>query len=206
MVRAGILTAMLALLPLWGGGAALGEGAAHDHGAAAEPAAEHVRITLPDTELVERNGAALHFASEAVGDRIVAMNFVYTTCTTVCPVSTAMLLQVQAALAEAGIGEDEVRLISVTVDPGRDTPERLADYAEAMGVGPGWLWLTGHKPEVNALLEDLGVYTANYDDHPPVMLVGDARSGVWQRLYGFPAPEDVTRRIDELRHARRHTH
>jgi protein SCO1/2 len=193
---------------------ALGIGAAraqdhshhHQHGAkpAAAPSGETIRIKLPDTPLVDQDGRALRFASEAVADRIVLVDFVYTTCTTICPVASALFAQVQQQLGER-LGErlgKEVRLITVTVDPVRDTPPRLKEYGKRYGSGPAWTWLTGPKPQVDEVLKALDAYTPNFENHPPLVLVGDPKSGKWLRFYGFPTPEQLTGAVRDLSAAR----
>jgi len=173
----------------------------HDAHAAAQPAApEAAEIRLADTRLVDQNGAALGFKTDVIGKKIVVMDFVYTTCTTVCPVLSALFGQVQARLGER-LGRD-VTLVSVTVDPLRDTPARLKDYSARFDAGPGWLWLTGQKPAVDGVLKSFGAYSSNFVDHPALVLVGDGASGTWTRYYGFPDPAQIVAKIDELQAAR----
>lgn len=160
------------------------------------PKAERLEIALPDTELVNQDGERMRFKSEVVGDKIVVVDFVYTTCTTVCPVLSALFAQVQERLGDR-LGP-EVAMVSVTVDPTRDTPQRLKAYAARHQAGEGWLWLTGGKQDVDAVLEDLGAYTPNFADHPSMVLVGDGRTGRWTRLYGFPSPDLILAKVDEL--------
>ena len=128
------------------------------------------------------------------------MDFVYTTCTTVCPVLSAVFGQLQGRLGQR-LGRD-VFLVSVSVDPIRDTPSRLQAYAAQHQAGPGWIWLTGDKPAVDRVLEGLGAYAPNYEDHPPMVLVGDGKSGNWTRFFGFPGPDQLLAKVDELVGAR----
>ncbi|MDH4108004.1 MAG: SCO family protein [Gammaproteobacteria bacterium] len=167
----------------------------------AEPGAGSAGIRIPDTRLVTQAGDEVRLASDVVGDRIVVMDFVYTTCTTVCPVLSAILSQVQGQVADR-LGEDVV-LVSITVDPQRDTPARLLDYSQKMRAADGWYWLTGAKTDVDDVLRALGVYTPNFEDHPAVVLVGDAASGEWTRLVGFPGAGQIVERINEFSAARR---
>lgn len=157
-------------------------------------------ITLPDTVLVTQNGESVRFASEIASGRIVVIDFVYTSCTTVCPVLSAILGQVQRSLDER-IGS-EIMLVSISVDPVRDTPARLQAYAGKFRAGDGWVWLTGDKQAVDGVLKDLGAYTPNFEDHPSMILVGDARSGEWSRFLGFPRAGQIVAKVDELTTAR----
>lgn len=166
------------------------------HAPAATSAAESVQLQLPDTRLLDHKGREVRLKSDVLGDGLVVMDFVYTSCTTVCPVVSAILAQVQAQLGErAG---REVKLVSLTVDPARDTPARLNSYATKHGAGPGWTWLTGSQANVNEVLKGVGTYTPNFEDHPAVILVGDARTGQWSRYYGFADPKALLARLDAL--------
>ena len=162
------------------------------------------RVTLHDIQLVDVDGQTIRFKSEAVGNRIVVVGFIYTSCTTICPVTSAVLADVQQRLIKK-LGErfgHEVKLITLTVDPATDTSERLKAYAANFGSPAGWLWLTGEKPQVDRVLTGLGAYAADFTRHSGAVLVGDARSGDWMRFYGIPNPTDIVDRVDQLLAAR----
>ena len=166
-----------------------------------EPALEAAEIDLRNRVMLDQHGQEMEFVNEAIGDHIVVMDFVYTTCTTICPVLSALFNQVQTKLGSDVVGDD-VRLISVSVDPIRDTPQRLKAYSAKHQAGEGWLWLTGAKPDVDDVLTGLGAYTSNFEDHPTMVLIGDARTGEWKRLFGFPNPDRIVRIVNELREQR----
>jgi protein SCO1/2 len=92
--------------------------------------------------------------------------------------------------------------ISIGVDPERDTPEKLAAYAAGLGAGPGWLWLTGTKAEVDRVLIGLGAYSAKLEWRPIMVLVGDARSGVWTQFLGPPSVDQILNSVNDLAKAR----
>jgi len=168
--------------------------------AEAAKAAGKVHVKVPDTVLTDQNGKSLRFRTEAMADRLVVINFVYTTCSTVCPVQSALFAEVQKRLgARAG---SEVALISVTVDPLRDTPARLKEFAAGYGAGPGWSLYTGSSQAVDEVLKAFDAYSANFTEHPPAVLVGDPRSGEWVRFFGFPSTEQILVRVKELQAAR----
>ncbi|MFZ5510861.1 MAG: SCO family protein [Pseudomonadota bacterium] len=158
-------------------------------------------IKLVEATLLSQRGDKLKFPGEALGGRIVVMDFIYTNCTTVCPVVSALFAQLQDRLGSS-LGE-EVSLVTITVDPARDTPQRLRDYAARFDARPGWLWLTGEKGAVDQVLKGLGTYTPDFTRHPSVILVGDAGRGTWRRLYGLPGVEEVIAQVEALRAARR---
>ena len=178
---------------------------AHHHATSADAKPQAARVTLQDIALVDFDGKAVRFRSEAVGNRIVVIGFIYTSCTTICPVTSAILGDVQKRLMER-LGElfgRDVQLITLTVDPATDTPERLKDYAANFGSPAGWIWLTGDKPKVDRVLAGMGAYAADFTRHSGAVLVGDARTGDWIRFYGIPNAPDIADRVEQLLAARK---
>lgn len=160
-----------------------------------------VDITLFDLALIDQDGRSMKFRSDVIADKIVVMDFIYTTCTTVCPVLSAVMAKVQQRLGSR-LGKD-VFLVSVSVDPVTDRPPRLKAYAKKSHARPGWIWLTGEKLTVDKVLEGLGAYAPNYEDHPAMVLVGDGRTGQWARFFGFPSPAQIMAKVDRLSAARK---
>src|SRR5258708_24098730 len=151
-------------------------------------------LKIPDVSLVDQDGKAVHFYSDLVKDKVVAMNFVFTTCTTICPPMGATFAKLQKLLA----GKD-VHLISVSIDPATDTPERLKAWAGKFGAGPGWTLVTGDRNEVTRLLKALGVFSASAGDHSPLVLLGNDAGHRWTRAYGLAAPAKLAEMIDQLK-------
>jgi len=139
-----------------------------------------------DVELLDQDGKPVRFYSDLVKDKVVAMNFVFTTCTTVCPPMGASFGRLQRELGEL-YGRD-VHLISVSIDPVTDTPERLKSWSERFDAGDGWTLVTGPKAQVNQVLKALEVFTPDSKDHSPLILLGDDRTGAWQKAHGFTPP------------------
>ena len=166
---------------------------------AAEPAAATENLdglAIPDVPVLDQDGKAVRFYSDLVKDRVVVMNFVFTTCTTICPPLGANFAKLRRLLGERA-GRD-VRLISVSVDPARDTPERLKAWAQKFGAGPGWTLVTGERAEITRLLKALGVYTAGVADHSPLVLLGNDARHRWTRAYGLAPPATLLRLIGEM--------
>ena len=146
------------------------------------------RVTLIDHELVDRTGDKKRFVSEVIGDRKAVIAGIYTGCTTICPITTLIFAELQEALGDR-LGE-EVRLISLSVDPSNDTPARLAEAADEIGARPGWFWLTGPSALQNEVLLGIGAYSTDVTEHPPVFVVGDGATGEFVQLYGFPSVDE----------------
>jgi protein SCO1/2 len=157
-------------------------------------------VKYGDTVLLDQMGKQHKLKSEVFGDRLVVLDFAYTSCTTICPVLSALMAKVQNQLGDR-LGK-EVSLVTITVDPARDTPARLREYAAKYGAKPGWAWLSGPTGTVNEVLKGFGAYAPNFEDHPPQVLVGDPTTGDWTRFFGFADPQAIMAKVDELAHAR----
>jgi cytochrome oxidase Cu insertion factor (SCO1/SenC/PrrC family) len=140
---------------------------------------------IPDVKVYDQNGQPLNFYTDLVKGRNVAINFIFTTCTSVCPVLTATFRRVQAELEKT---QPDIKLISVSVDPTVDTPERLRDFAGKFKAGPGWTFVTGEKSDIDTLLRQLGAGVGNKNDHTSMILIGNDTAGVWTRTYGLSSP------------------
>ena len=143
-------------------------------------------LDIPDVAVLDQDGTPKRFYTDLVKDKVVAVNFVFTTCTTICPPMGANFAKLQKLLGERA-GRD-VHLISVSVDPATDTPERMKAWGQKFGAGPGWTLVTGDREEITRLLKSLGVYTANISDHSPLVLMGNDARHQWTRAYGLAAP------------------
>jgi protein SCO1/2 len=144
-------------------------------------------VKIPDTQVLDQFGKELNF-SDLVKDKVVAINFVFTTCTAICPSLTATFRRVQQEAAARGL---QVQLISISVDPTTDTPERLKDFAAKFKAEPGWTFVTGEKTRIDSVLQALGAAVSNRNDHTPMILIGNATSDYWTRAYGLTSPVKI---------------
>lgn len=140
---------------------------------------------IPNARILDQNGRQLNFYNDLIRGKTVAINFIFTTCTTVCPPLTATFRKVQQTAAERGL---DIRLVSVSVDPVVDTPERLRAFAEKFKVDQGWTFVTGEKGEIDSLLQALGASVGNKNDHTPMILIGNDSVDYWTRAYGLSPP------------------
>jgi protein SCO1/2 len=153
------------------------------------------KMNIPDVELLDQDGRAVHFYADLVKGKVVAVQFIFTTCTTICPPLGATFARVQKDLGERA-GRD-VRLISVSVDPATDTPERLKAWAAKFHAAEGWTLVTGAKPQIDELLRALGASTGSPADHSPTVLIGNDAKGQWTRTYGLARPAVLVKLIGD---------
>ena len=158
--------------------------------------AKAVDVNLHDLELVDKEGNPVLFKSGVVKDRMVVINFIYTTCKNVCPIQSSIFEFLQEQVKDRL--KKDMLLISITIDPLVDVPERLQEYSAKYHAGPGWVWLTGKKANVDQVLLGLGAYSSDVFEHQNTILVGDGFHGRWTRFYGFPNIEQLTSKIKEL--------
>lgn len=138
---------------------------------------------FPNVELTTQDGKVVHFYTDLIKGKTVVIDFIYTHCVDSCPLETARLAQVQKMLGDS-VGKD-IFFYSITIDPKRDTPAVLKDYAEKYHVGPGWTFLTGKKDDIELLSKKLGLYSDpdpnDRDGHEPAVLIGNEPTGQWMR-------------------------
>jgi len=141
------------------------------------------KMVIPDVDVLDQNGSALHFYSDLIKGKTVAINFIFTNCTTICPPLAATFARVQKEMGDK-VGRD-VYFISISVDPLTDTPERLKAWGAKFKAGPGWTFVTGNKEQIDELLYALGASVSRREDHSPTVIVGNDLKGVWTRTYGL---------------------
>ena len=158
---------------------------------------EKAREYFTDTPLLTESGRAIRFYSDALKDRVVLINFVFTQCGDTCPLITARLVQVKRELGDA-FGRD-VRFISISVDPEHDRPEDLARFARKFdAVHPEWWFLTGDKDNVDLVVKKLGAYSAERESHLTAIIIGDASGSRWKRVRPDAPPKFVAEALRQL--------
>lgn len=176
--------------------------ARHDHHQATPGAQDgYLRTlaayTIPDVKLVDADGAAVPLRSRlASEDRPVILNFIFTSCTAICPVASATFAQVQAAL---GREREAMRMVSISIDPEQDTPAALKAYAGKFGAGRQWQMLTGSLDDSIAVQRAFDVYRGDKMNHQPATFLRARPGQPWLRLDGFASAADIMREYRQLR-------
>jgi protein SCO1/2 len=146
------------------------------------------RTNVPDVALLDQDGRPVHFYRDLVQGRVVAIDFVFTTCKTICSLLGANFAQVEK-LVDPRLAS-RVRLISISVDPANDTPARLKEFRARFHGSPAWRLVTGNKNDVETLLKGLGEYTADLTAHTGEVLIGNG-DGQWVRANGLGSPAKI---------------
>jgi protein SCO1/2 len=147
-----------------------------------------MNYALPDVKLVRDDGKTVNLNEELNDGRTVFVNFIYTTCTTYCPVLSHTFSLLQKKL---GGDLEKVHLLSISIDPERDSPARLVEYAKKFKAGPHWQHYTGTQDASIAIQQAFDVYRGDKMNHPPVALMRIAPGKPWLRFDGFASADDL---------------
>ena len=150
---------------------------------------------LKDYPLVDMAGEETSLLREVDTDRPVMVNFIFTTCTTICPVMSGTFAQVQS---ELGPQAAEMRMVSFSIDPEYDTPERLRAYAQQFGAGSQWQFLTGDLDDLIAVQKAFDVYRGNKMSHEPTPLLRRSEGDPWVRLDGIASAAEIVAEYRQL--------
>ncbi len=186
------LSVLALLLPLQGGATAAGDHAHHhEHHQMMQSVGYHRSVhdyPVPAITLIDADGRPVELAALLGDEGPVMLNFIYTSCTSICPVMSATFAKVRDHLGPELTG---VRMVSISIDPEYDTPERLRDYADRFSADDGWLLLTGSREDVVRVQRGFDIYRGPKTSHIPatfLRVAGDAR---WVRLEGLTTAAEL---------------
>jgi len=178
----------------------------HDMSNGADPHAGHVADTtapvkrsmmefkLTPTPLVRQDGTKTTLSKELGGNKPTVLAFFYTSCTTVCPVTSQILAGTQSLL---GKDLEGARIISISIDPEYDTPERLIAYAKKFDAQSQWQHYTGTMQDSIAAQKVFGAYRGDKMNHVPLIFINGGGKKSWVQLQGFPTAEQVVKEFRE---------
>lgn len=158
-----------------------------------------VDYTLPPVSLTRQDGTRVSLPEELNDGRAVVLNFIYTTCTAICPVTSEVFSQLQSKL---GGNRDKVHLVSISIDPEHDTPQVLSEYAKKFGAGEGWQFYTGTLAASIAVQRAFNVYRGDKMNHAPTTLLRLSPDKPWIRIDGFATADDLVHEFDPMVAAR----
>jgi len=144
--------------------------------------------SLPEISLVNMKSERTDFLN-LVNQEPVILNFIFTTCTAICPTLTATFSQVQEQLVSQNLS---VPLISISIDPEQDTPARLTEYAKKYGAGPSWQFFTGDKASIITLQKAFDAYRGNKMNHIPLTFI-KTTTNEWIRIDGFASASNIVK-------------
>lgn len=160
-----------------------------DHGASEDPDVETVdtsrtpdaRAYFTDTLLLNQHGEQVRFYSDVLEGRVVLLNVIYTECPDACPLITQKIKQVRDAIDEPI--KSMIHFISISSDPETDSPQALRAFAQKhKAEDPNWIFLTGEKANVDAVLMRLGQLSQTPEGHSTLLIAGDVPNKRWSKI------------------------
>lgn len=168
-------------------------------GAAAEEGKPYKRTletyVVPDVTLLNQDGEEVQLKNYFETDKPIILDFIYCTCTTICPV-----LSVSFGYFQKNLGKDldKVRLVSISIDPDNDTPELMKEHLQKYGAQPGWDAFTGKRDNIVQVLKAFDTYVANKMNHYPLTLLRGPGQKEWVRIYGMLSASDLIAEYEHL--------
>ena len=159
----------------------------------------------PNIELTTSKGEKVRFYDDLIKDKVVAVNFIYTSCGEMCPVETARLKTVSQILGDR-MGKD-VFFYSITIDPDRDSVAVLDAYSKKFKTGEGWTFLTGDEEDIRLLRKKMGLYISTIDederelsDHNVNLVIGNQALGRWVKRSPLENPYVIANQMGNWLH------
>lgn len=150
--------------------------------------AQAEQLSLPDAPVTDASYRVDGFVSRLHGAGTVIISFSFIECTTLCPMTNAILAEVDDRIVAEGL---PLTIVTLSIDPVNDTPEKPAEAAAEIGASERWLWLTAAPAERFLLLDSLGLPPGPIEDHNPMLLIGNVGTGEFQRIVGLPEPDGL---------------
>lgn len=151
---------------------------------------------LDGIEVTTANAIDISLTDLMADDRPVLVHFIFTTCTTICPVQAATFAQVQRKLGDEAA---DVQMISVSIDPEYDSPDKLREYGRLFGAGPQWELITGTADAMIRVQKAFDAYEGNKMNHRPLTLMRIPGSDRWIRLEGLIGATDLISEYRQLK-------
>lgn len=150
-----------------------------------------------DRELLTQDGKKVRFYSDVLKGRLVVLSMMYTHCDEACPLITEQLKKISQAIGP-GFGKDIV-FIAISSDPARDTPAALKAYAAKHKTeGPGWIYLTGRKADVDTILKKLGAWSEHIEAHSTQLIAWNFNTDRGRKMLPNMPPEAIAQQIKFL--------
>lgn len=149
-----------------------------------------------DVALINQDGRKMRLYSDLIEGKVVIIDGFFTSCAGACPVMNHNMEKIQDWLGDR-LGRD-VHMISISVDPLNDTPDKLRDYAKRFHARPGWYFLTGPKERMDFALQRLGQPLDAKENHTNLFIVGNEATGLWKKAFGLASADDLIKIVQSV--------
>jgi protein SCO1/2 len=144
---------------------------------------------------VNQDGEKISLTSLLNGEKPVFLDFIYATCTTICPILSVGFSYFQKKM---GPEADKVQLVSISIDPDNDTPEIMTEYLQKYKSQPGWEFLTGKRQDIIQVMKAFDAYVVNKMNHYPMTILRAPGSDEWVRIDGLLGASDLMEEYRQL--------
>ncbi len=145
---------------------------------------------MPDVVLVDADERPVKLRELMATRDPVMVNFIFTSCSTICPVMAHVFAEMPGVLGASG---KQLRMVSISIDPEADTPLQLKAYAKSLKATERWKFLTGSNEDIKAVQLAFAAYRGNKMNHEPLTLMRPTAGMPWVRIDGFAAPDALAR-------------
>ena len=160
----------------------------------AEDEVERARGYFSNLELINQDGETVRFFDDVLKDKVVVISFIFTNCEGACPLITHKLTQVRDRIE--GLIGDPVQFVSLSIDPARDTPAAMKEFAETHQADhAGWTFLTGDAENLDNIIKRLGQYTTDIEAHSTMLLAGNVNEAHWIKIQPHEQPPQIAEKI-----------
>lgn len=151
--------------------------------------------SIPNVTLLNQDGKKVNLRALIDGGKPVIVNFIFSTCTTICPVMTATFSNLRT---ELGASAERVQLVSISIDPENDRPEQMKQYLSRFNSGPGWEFLTGSREDIGQVLKAFNAFVVDKMSHEPLFLLRAPDAGEWVRIKGLVRKSDLVKELQRM--------
>ncbi len=151
--------------------------------------------TVPDVVLVNQNREPIRLVEILNSDKPVLLDFIYGTCTTICPILSAGYSNLQRKL---GADSGQIQLVSISIDPEYDTPDVMTEYLARYQAKPGWDYLTGSREDIDKVTKAFDAYVQDKMSHYPLTLIRSPDGSKWVRIYGLVGTSELMQEYEAL--------
>jgi protein SCO1/2 len=153
------------------------------------------RYAIPDVTLINQDGKRVQLRELVNCGKPVVVDFIYGTCTTICPVLSAGFTNFQRKSVAASA---KVQLISISIDPEHDSPAVMKKYLKNYRAQPGWDFLTGSRKDIDSVMRAFNAYIPNKMSHYPIMFIKAPGESTWVRIYGLIGTSDFMKEYEKV--------
>ena len=165
-------------------------------GAAPPYSTSILNVELPDVTLIDQDAQLVKLRNLVEGKDVVMVDFIFGTCTTICPILSAGFSNLQRRM---GSGPGGPTLISFSIDPEHDSPEVMTAYLKRYRAQPGWSFLTGDRDDIDTIMRAFDAYVPNKMSHQPVTFIKGTAPNQWVKIDGLVSTADLISELEKIR-------